>query len=173
MERGPHSPQLKKSPQPSTAKNETKFKKPNSSPDTHGVCTIHQESALWQSAPPPALGGRVLCSLGPGTERRAHRPAESPVPSKTKFMSCTSFLAAIPEGICSQNIIHILYTNWLNYEMVYQPFTPCAAPVRTPHSELGSGSRAGRRNGQRASLAARIGGPLTREASVLLLAVFS
>ena len=59
---------------------------------------------------------------------------------QTMFMSCTLFLSAIPEGICSQNIIHILYTNWLNYETVYQPFMLHAALMRATHFKLGSGS---------------------------------
>lgn len=106
--------------------------------------------------PSPTQSGRLLCSPGPGTERGAYRPADSPLSSKTKFVSHTLFTAAIPEGICSQNI------NWLNYETVYQPFTLRAAPVRATQSELGSGPRAGRRNGPGGSLAARRGGPHTR-----------
>lgn len=112
--------------------------------------------------PSPTQSGRLLCSPGPGTERGAYRPADSPLLSKTKFVSCTLFIAAIPEGICSQNIIQILYTNWLNYETVYQLFTLCAAPARATQSELGSGPRAGRRNGLGASLAVRRGDPHTR-----------
>lgn len=117
--------------------------------------------------PSPTQSGRLLCSPGPGTERGACRPADSPLSSKTKFVSHTLFTAAIPEGICSQNI------NWLNYETVYQPFTLRAAPMRATQSELGSGPRAGRRNGQGGEPGCVQRRPSHTEASVLLHRVFS
>lgn len=165
---GPRSLQLETSPQPSTAKNETKLKKKQTTRQTHMESVLFIRKLLSGDLhPSPTQSGRLLCSPGPGTERGACRPADSPLSSKTKFVSHTLFTAAIPEGICSQNI------NWLNYETVYQPFTLRAAPMRATQSELGSGPRAGRRNGQGGEPGCVQRRPSHTEASVLLHRVFS
>lgn len=143
---GPRSLQLENRPQPSTAKNETKLKKTKQlSRHTWNLC--HPPGIRSLAIYTPHLlkveGSFILRAPGQRGEPTDRPTAHHP----TMFMSCTLFPSAIPEGICSQNILHILYTNWLNYETIYQPFILHAALMGATHFKLGSGSRARWRNG--------------------------